>query len=198
MKRLIQQKEHMFFEPVTKVVVIFDHYQKAYDDMARAVDDITFLPQIPSESEIQALTKGHRHSLLLLDDQIGKLETNRDVADLFTKNSHHLKISCFVLLQANNLTGRRYGSEISRNCHYTILFSGGQMGGIVRSLASRIDDHAVLKKAYGSAMSLGNYSYLIVCTHPRAQPLERYRTRVLPDESPCIVLTDPANIKPVM
>lgn len=194
MKRLIQQKEHMFFTKVTKVIVVFDKYQPAYDDMARATDDITFLPQIPNESELKALTKDHAHTVLILDDQIGKLETSKDVADIFVKNSHHHRISCFLLLQANNLTGKKYGAEIIRNCHYSILFKSGQIGGIVKSLALRLNDYARLTKAYAWAVAQSNYSYLVVNTHPRAQPIERYSTRVLPDETPCIILTDSINI----
>lgn len=193
MLRLIQQKQHMFFTPPSKIIVVYHHFQPAYEAMARAANDMTFLPQMPSESEIKALTKGHRHSLLLLDDQLGKLEDSRAVADMFIKNCHHLRISCFVLLQGATLSGRKFGADIINNSHYTILFKSGQLGSVVRSLGIRLNDHARLSKAYNTAISLGNYSYLCVCTHPRAQPIERYSTRVLLDEAPCIILTDSNN-----
>lgn len=193
-KRIIEERNHMFFKVPSKIIFIYSIYQSIYDEIAKMADDIVFIRYIPNENDLHEMVKDIDHALLIIDDMVNQIGDSESVASLFVKNSHHMKITTFVLLQSSNLSGRKYGSEIVRNAHYTILFRGGQMAHVVRSLGTRINDHSNLLSAYKQATSRGTFSYLCVNTHPRAKELEKYSTDILHSEQPTILFIQPGDV----
>ena len=178
-KKVIEQREHMFFTLPTRIIYVYSNYQSIFDDLRSTISDITFTRNIPGEPDLIRLTQGHQHTLLILDDKIEQAGDSQHVASLFVRNSHHLKIITFLILQSSNLSGRKFATDIIRNAHYTILFKAGQMAYLIRSLGARINDYGNLMKAYTLATGEKNFSYLSVCTHPRSAHMERYSTNIL-------------------
>ena len=78
-------------------------------------------PKVKFHEGMPDVTKfdGRRSTFLVLDDLMS--ETNDDVANLFTKGSHHRKVSVMFLTQ-NLLYKNRHMRTISLNSHYMILF----------------------------------------------------------------------------
>ncbi len=183
MKQIILQREKMFFTTPTKIIYIYNHFQELYKDMLLSNADITFLKHIPSEAQIRELCEGHNHTLLVCDDKLIELNDNPIIAEAFVRLAHHLKMTVFVLLQISNLSNAKYGAEIIRNTHYHILFKSGQMGHILRSLGTRINDYKNLSKAYKLATENENYSYLSVNIHPRSHIIEKYSTKILSSDT---------------
>lgn len=187
MIRIIRERKEAFFLEPSKIIYVYNHYQKIYDELiSNAPDlDILFTRNIPSEEELVELTKPHAHTILVLDDQMTRIAANDFMVDVFTRLCHHLKMSCFLLLQSSNLSNTKYGGEIIRNSHYYFLFKSPQIGHCIRSLGVRINDYRNLIQAYKLATSGRNYSYLLICVHPRASSIERYSTNVLPSDPYC-------------
>ncbi len=183
MRQIILQRNEMFFTIPTKIIYIYNHFQELYKDMLSSNVDITFLKQIPTESQLRELCEGHDHTLLVCDDKLIELNDNPIVAEAFVRLAHHLRMTVFVLLQISNLSNAKYGAEIIRNAHYHILFKSGQMGHILRALGTRINDYKNLSKAYKLATENENYSYLSVNIHPRSQVIEKYSTKILSSDT---------------
>lgn len=182
---IVKQRKEAFFKVPTKVIVLYKHYQPLYDEMSQDGLDIVFLTQLPSETELTAMTLGHDHVLLLVDDQLSSIGTSSLLLDVFVRLCHHLKMSCFLLIQASNMSKSRYGSDIMRNAHYYILFKSAQIGHNLRSIGVRINDYKNLSRAYKLATHERPYTYLSVCLHPKASELERYSTDILPSDKRC-------------
>ena len=186
MLQVIQQRDRVFFVKPTKVIYIYSNYQPVYDKMREACGDIVFIKHIPSEEQLEDLTRGHNHSILVCDDKLSSVGTTPNISEVFIRLGHHLSITTFVLLQASNLAGSKYAGNIVRNSHYTILFKAGQMAHLIRSLGIRINDYKNLVSAYKLA-TVENYNYLCVNTHPKASEMERYTSLILPDDPQCLV-----------
>jgi hypothetical protein len=187
MKRVIEQKDRAFFIPPTKIIYIYSNYQPIYDEMRTTSAEMVFIKYIPNEAQLEALTSGHDHSLLICDDQMAQVATTSHISNIFTRLSHHLRMSTFLLLQSTNMTGSRYAGDIVRNCHYTLLFKAGQNGHLIRSLGSRINDYKNLSNAYKIATAEGQFKYLCVNTHPKAAEMEKFTSQILPDDPYCLV-----------
>lgn len=186
LKQILEQKDDMFFEPVTRVIMIYEHWQPLYDEMLANNPDIIFSREIPSEGQLQEWVEGHNHSILCVDDKQLELSNSPQGASIFMKLSHHLKISCFFLLQAATMKGK-YASDVVRNSHYSILLKSGREAHLVRSIGLQMNDYRALSEAYRQAISGGQYSYICINNHPKASHLERYSTHILASDKACIL-----------
>ena len=79
------------------------------------VPNVRFVQGIPDMETFQI----RKNSLIIIDDLMN--ETNGDVANLFTKYSHH-KLLTVVFLQQNCFPKSKYARDISLNAHYIIVF----------------------------------------------------------------------------
>ena len=186
MKRILEQKDGMFFENVTRIIIIYEHWQPLYDEMLADNPDIIFSREIPSAEQLQEWVEGHKHSLLCVDDKQLELGNSPQGANIFMKLSHHLKISCFFLLQGATMKGR-FSSDVVRNSHYTILLKSGREAHLVRSIGLQMNDYKTLSESYKMATAAGQYSYICINNHPKASPLERYTTDILPSDKVCTI-----------
>ncbi len=183
MQKIIEQRQHMFFIPPTKIIYVYNHFQDSYHDMITSGANITFLKSIPSENQLQELCGEHEHSLLICDDKLLELGQTSSIAEAFTRLAHHMKMTVFILVQISNLSKMKYGGEIIKNTHYHILFKSAQMGYIIRALGLRINDYKNLSTAYKLATDTENFTYLSVNLHPRAHSIERYSTSILASDT---------------
>ena len=75
--RLCKFSKQMFSPtPIQKVIWVYSHYQDSFQELLQAVDDIVFLPEIPSEEKLKELVKGSAHTLLVIDDALHALQNN--------------------------------------------------------------------------------------------------------------------------
>ena len=184
MRKIIAQRDSMFFITPAKVIIIYSNWQPAYDDMLKADPDIIFTNQIPGEHRLKLWTENVDHTLLVADDKQLELAESQFMADVFTRLSHHLHLSTFILLQGGSMKGK-FASDIVKNAHYTILFKGGREAHHVRSLGIQLNDYKNLSAAYKLATQAGRFVYLCVNTHPRANAIERYSTNILASDACC-------------
>lgn len=184
MKQILEQKADMFFEPVTCVIMIYEHWQPLYDEMLANDATMIFSREIPSADQLKEWVEGHKHSILCVDDKQLELSNSPQGASIFMKLSHHLKISCFFLLQGATMKGR-YAADVVRNSHYTILLKSGREAHLVRSIGLQMNDYQNLALAYKMATSEGQFSYICINNHPRASALEKYSTHILPSDGVC-------------
>jgi len=119
---------------------------------------------------------GSEPVLLVIDDLMN--ETNESIADLFTKGSHHRKVSVLFLVQ-NLFHKNKYIRTISLNAHYMILFKNPSDVSQFSSLAQQMcpTKFAFAVEAYEP------YSYLFVDLRPKQDEDLRLRTNVFLGET---------------
>lgn len=189
--RLIKHAKHMFITPPSKVIYVYKHWQPLYDDLKQNASGIEFVDKLPDEEELKSLVKEHKHSMLVADDMMHEINDDKYGSELFTRLSHHLRLSTILLLQNATLQGKA-SSDIAKNCHYNILMRSARDRNFIRSLGICLNDYRNLMHAYNDATNLP-WTYLVVNTHPRSNPDNRYYTQIFPDDRELIMYLEPPN-----
>jgi len=124
---------------------------------------------------------GSESTLLILDDLMS--ETNQLVANVFTKISHHRKVSVVYLTQ-NLFDKNKYARTISLNAHYLVLFKNPrdatQFVTLARQMYPNASKFAI--EAYKDAAS-APCGYLLIDLKPDQDERCRLRTNVFLGET---------------
>lgn len=185
LSRLIQFRKNLFITEPTLIIFIYKHWQDIYSDLEKASENIVFMESLPSEEELRTMIEGNPHSLFVCDDMLTEIGNNPFISEVFTRLSHHLRVSTILLLQNLSLPSK-FHSTISRNAHVSVLMKSPREAYTIRSLGMQLGDYHNLLQAYRDA-TRSPYSYLVCDTHPNANQLYRYRTQIFPDEEGVIV-----------
>ena len=191
--RLIKHAKDLFITPPSKVIYVYKHWQPLYDDLQQHATGVEFTDKLPGEKELETMLKGHTHSLLVADDMMQEINDDRQSSELFTRLSHHLGMSTVLLLQNATLQGKCAG-DIAKNCHYNILMRSARDRNFIKTLGICLNDYKNLMFAYKDATKQP-WSYLVVNTHPKSNPDNRYYSQIFPDDTPVIMYLDPSTDK---
>lgn len=186
--RLLKHAQHMFETPPSKIIYVYHHWQELYDDLQQKMQGIEFLDKLPSEDELTKMVKKHKHSVLVADDKMTDINKSDYGSDLFTRLSHHLGITTILLLQNGTLHGKA-ASDIAKNCHYNILMRSARDRNFIKTLGVCLNDYRNLMYAYNDSTKKP-WSYLVVNTHPRSNPQNRYYSQIFPDDREVIMYLD--------
>ena len=179
MQKIIVNRDQMFFTFPTRIIIVYSNWQEIYEELERSIPDIIFMQNFPSETELDDLVKDHEHSIFIADDKGIDAAASPFIAHLFSRLSHHKRITSILLLQNSNLKGK-YAGDILRNCQYNILMRGGKEAHSIRALGIQLCDYANLISAFRQATEKDLYSYLCVNTHSKVNgDFGRYYTNIL-------------------
>lgn len=106
--------------PPKKIVYYYDRWQLRFNRM-KTKDKIQFYEDIPDPTHLDKWFKPTKGGLLVLDDLMAEGSDDKRMLDLFTKDSHHRKITVLYLTQDLFPPGK-FSKTISRNTHYIIAF----------------------------------------------------------------------------
>ena len=179
----------MFETDPQKIIYVHKHWQPLYSQLSAQNKNIYFLDNLPTEEELKSLVKGCKHSLLVCDDMIREIGSNGFICDVFTRLSHHLKLSTILLVQNLSMPGK-YNSTLCRNAHVSILMKSAREAYGIRTLGVQLNDYHNLLAAYKNATQ-EPYSYLVCDTHPNSNSDYRYRTEIFPDDENCVIVFKP-------
>ena len=127
LKKILSEKEYLrkFFKtPVTRIVWYYKIWQRDYEELQRKNPVIEFYEGVPEEGISKHFPNPHPQgstAIVVLDDLMKEGSSDSKVLDIFTKESHHLNITCFMILQNIFFQGK-YSVDIKRNATYIILF----------------------------------------------------------------------------
>lgn len=187
--RLIKHAKDMFITPPSKVIYAYKHWQPLYDDLKRHVRGLEFTDKLPSEDELKKMVKTHKHTILVADDMMNEINADNYGSELFTRLSHHLGLSTILLLQNATLHGKG-ASDIAKNCHYNILMRSARDRNFIKTLGICLNDYRNLMHAYND-ITKKPWSYLVVNTHPRSNPENRYYSQIFPDDEEVVMYLEP-------
>jgi len=175
--------DDMINTPIHEVIWCFAEYQPLYDVIKNELDRVIFHRGIVNLDDIN--TSDQKARLIIIDDMMR--EAGDEVVDMFTKGSHHRNLSVILISQNlfNQGKGRR---DISLNVHYMILFKNPRDVAQIKYLARQVypDFPDFIVEAYRDATSIP-HGYLLFDFKQSTDDKYRIRSRVLPNERPCIV-----------
>lgn len=124
-----------------------------------------------------------KRNLIILDDLMSETANDKKISNLFTKGSHHKKLS--VILVSQNLFHQGKESRtISLNAHYLILFKNPRDASQIAYLARQMfpEKPKYLQEAYKDATSKP-YGYLFIDLKSNTPDNFRLRTQIFPGET---------------
>ena len=154
MKRIIENREHMFNVPLEKIVFYYSEWQPLYEDLSDFVDFRQELPLMEDHPP------GQGPKLIVIDDFMDEIKNhNKELLKFFIKGSHHRNLSIFFLSQCLYPDGLR---QISLNSHYIVLFKSSIDLAQIRTFCLQVDPThwRALLEAYEDA-TRASFNYVV-------------------------------------
>ena len=108
-------------QPPERIIWCYSQWQPAYTQLLMMIPTIEFVKGIPESLENDSYLDVNKRNLIVIDDQMIEAGKDNRIVDLFTKGSHHRKLSVIYIVQ--NLFHQGKGNRsISLNSHYLVLF----------------------------------------------------------------------------
>lgn len=174
-RALIKERNQLFSKPVSNIYY-YCGVQQA--ELAEQPD-----PEIQCREGIPNLDEITDESLVILDDLLGESSADKVLLGLFTKYSHHRRISVIYVTQHFYYESKVL-RVVTRNAHYVVLFRSQRQGAVVAQLSRQLwpNRPLFLPSAYEKATGHKRYSYLFLSLHPAADPKLAVLTNILPSE----------------
>lgn len=171
---MIRQRQRLIHPEPSRVIYSYSKYQPAFEDLAE-------------DSRVQ-FVKGNHYTLdpdistlLIIDDQ---LLDSKDLAKLFTVDSHHM--NCSVMFVTHNLffQDKSYRTAVL-NTQYYVLFKSprglSQISILARQLYEGQRARQKMINAYVDSTKRP-YGYLLLDLHNRTPDILRLKTDILKEE----------------
>ena len=180
-ERLLEHRGELINPPVHRVIWSLGVAQPALEKRwsGRGVEFVEGLPDLENLPE---------NSLIIIDDQMS--ETDVSISNLFTKGSHHNRVSVIYIVQ--NVFGKnKHMRTISLNSHYLILFKNPRDASQSTHLAKQMYPGKVgyFQSAYKDATS-GAHGYLLCDLRQSTPDHLRLRTQIFPDDPAHVVYVE--------
>ena len=175
--------------PPHKILYCYGVWQELFEKMEVEIPSIEFNEGLPTETLIDSITSNQKHNISVLDDLMGDVVKNEGVEHLFTRGSHHRKLTVIYLNQ-NMFCQGKHARTISLNTHYLVLLKNLRDSSQILTLGRQIfpKHSAVLEEAYKDCL-LTPFGYLIVDLYPHTHQDFRLRTKIFPAEDTIIYLS---------
>lgn len=183
--KLLKNSNSMIKPTPGRIIWHYSQWQEGYESL----DGVEFKQGPPSDQDIET----YSNSILILDDLMSELSTLS--SNLFTKYSHHLKISVVYILQ-NLFVQSKNQRSISLNSGYITLFKNPRDFSQAVFLARQVapyNSKSVLE-AYLDATRLP-YSYLMFDFVQNTPDSHRLRSQIFPGERDYIYVKKDFDIK---
>lgn len=176
-RRLLQFKNHLIpnLLPDSKIVWAYGQWQKTYEKPIENMI-VEYHEGLPDNNFIETI----KPDLIIIDDLMNELGNNIQLANLFSKGSHHLGMSILFIVQ-NVFHQAKYMRNISLNCHYMILMKNPRDKSQIYTLAKQLYPNRMkfLLEAYEDA-TREPYSYLKIDLTPSTPERFRLQSEIFP------------------
>ena len=155
--------------------------------MEKEIENIQFINRVPTFDDISQFAADGKHGIIVIDDNMTRAGKSQDVEDLFTKGSHHLKITTIFISQ-NMFNSSPKNRTISLNSQYMVIMKNPRACSQLNTLAQQLFGKGKsnsLCEIYKDVMKKP-YNYFIIDLHPGSNVEYMLRTQIFPDEYPIV------------
>lgn len=170
-KKLIENSDRIFDTKFFKIIWILGSENAKPKDLHVPVEYIIGLPSNFKNASGQPC-------LIILDDLMFEAQQNTNVANLFTKGSHHENLSIIFITQ-NLFQKGKYTRDISLNCNYFCLLKNPRDLSQFKHFARQIlpDSSAELYNVY-KRLTEKPFGYLFIDLNQTTNSLLRFLTDI--------------------
>ena len=168
--KLLEALGEVCSEPPERIIYCYGAWQELFETVDVEKLNITFREGF---IDIGDLPNDGKHTVMVIDDLMTELSKSKEASDLFTKHSHHKRISCIFITQ-KLFGGTNELRTISGNSHHIFLFKNPRDSAAVTHLAKQIfpGQKGFLQEAYMDATKLP-HSHLLLNLHQNTPDLVR-------------------------
>lgn len=180
--KYLRYLDHVVDTPIHEIIYCAPEY--SYPDLTGCGTPIRYLQSLPGIE----LFEDKKPRLAIVDDLMAQSD---DLADFYTKLSHHLSVSVIFICQ--NIFYKGKGQrDISLNSHYIVVYKNPRDRVQFSTLARQIAPQslAYMKEIFEDATSVP-YGYLVMDLTQTTPDHLRYRTNIFPDDKPANIIYVP-------
>jgi len=183
----------MFTPKPQRIIWCYSQEQQLYESLQARHPNLEFVRGTPSD--LMSTLDAKVRNMVILDDQMSKVGSDKELGEFFTEGSHHLNLSIIYIVQNLFDKGSQH-RKASLNTQYFVIFKNPRDTGQIRSIASQMygKNSKFLTEAYTDA-TREPYGYLVIDMRQDTQDHLRVRTHIFPDEQ-CTVYV-PKNYKSI-
>ena len=137
-KTLLENAQQTIRPPAQRIIWCCGQWQSMYLEMIDTIPGIEFYEGIPFEIDPRVFLDVNKRSQIVLDDLMAQSGSNKRIANLFTKRSHHRNLSVIYIVQNIFHQGTKT-RNISPNTHYIVLFKSPRGKQQILTLARQIN-----------------------------------------------------------
>jgi hypothetical protein len=158
------------------VLWCYGQYQDLYKKPISPNVSVEYYEGLPPDTLLNQI----KPDIIVCDDLMSEISKSDNVADIFTKKSHHMNISIFFIVQNLFFQGKSMRT-ISLNSQYIVLLKSvrdkQQINALGRQLYPKKSTFFI--DVYNDATSQP-FGYLLIDLHPLTHDNLRLRTRITP------------------
>ena len=180
------------FEPrPQRIIWCYSKDQPLYQKLQVLHPNLELVQGTPSD--LMSALDPHVRNLVILDDQMTKVGSDKELGDFFTEGSHHLNLSIIYIVQNLFDKGSQH-RKVSLNTQYFVIFKNPRDSGQIRSIASQMygKNSKFLVDSFENATK-EPYGYLLLDMRQDTPDRYRVRTHIFPFEK--TVVYTPKNYK---
>ena len=173
-------KYDMFTPSPQRIIWCYSKEQPLYEKLKQLVPNIELVNGVPSD--IMSNLDPKIRNLVILDDQMSKVGSDKELGELFTEGSHHLNLTVVYIVQNLFDSGKQH-RKVSLNTQYFVIFKNPRDLGQIRALATQMygKDFRILVDAYED-VTRPKYGYLIIDLKQDTPQHLRLKSGILPGE----------------
>lgn len=191
-QEMLRQREYMFTPNPPAAVYWFYAMEDSVKQAREEFEDITFIKDLPSDQWVTETIDSDKGALFIIDDLMGdatgagksKMATRELVSNLFTKGSHHKKVS--IIFTVQSVFRGQYMRELSLNATQTVAFNNNRDMTHLRSLGAQLfppgHDGAPFISACMLKIKKDDHGYLWIEHGSKVKPGFQFRTDVFKED----------------
>ena len=166
----------------SRVIYVYGDSHPDLSNLKLEYDSVEFVQGIKKFQTLLPTIDPSERNVVVIDDQMQEAGNMEEVANLFTKGSHHRNITAVYIVQ-NVFDKGKIHRTISLNSHYIVLFKNPRDQGQARTLAQQIFPTQVkfFMKAFENATQK-QHGYILLDLHPLTPEEVRVRSHIFRNE----------------
>jgi hypothetical protein len=147
--------------------------------------DIKYYEGILSDNDLASYGSGAQRNpdVIVIDDLMRESVNNGQIANLFTRGSHHRNISVIFIIQNLFVQGREM-RNMAVNAHYYLLMKNKRDKQQIMTLGRQVYPRKDKFFAWAVAKATSRpFSYILIDLHPRIHDNYIMRSNIFPDDA---------------
>ncbi len=184
-------KYDMFTPRPQRIIWCYSKDQPLYKKLQVDHPNLELVQGTPSD--LMSTLDPEVRNLVILDDQMSKVGSDKELGEFFTEGSHHLNLSIIYIVQNLFDKGTQH-RKVSLNTQYFVIFKNPRDSGQIRSMASQMygKNSKFLVEVFDAATK-EPYNYLVIDMRQDTPDAIRVRTHIFPFEK--VLVYAPKNYK---